>query len=252
MQALGRERCLVAPAIPNLGRRVERGHAVGWGIEQPISIRDAFASLAAQASIPDTVTDEELDAAAALAHAQDALFVGARGLAAALARLVCPRARLPMSFTGSPPNAFVIGSRDPITVGQVAYLRRQLPEIGVLEAPDGSFKAHAPDLTTDRILLVTPGLVSDVPNAVMRRFVEQAIPRLNGAKTVIVAGGETAQELLAGFGADTLTVHNEILPGIVWSDLQTPAFGALSFVTKSGGFGIPSAFYDIYQVMRGT
>jgi uncharacterized protein YgbK (DUF1537 family) len=252
MRTLGLNKALIAPAIPDLGRRVENGAIIGWGIQDPIDIRGAFGAVALDLWVPDVSTMADLEEVAAQALRNGYLMAGARGLSAALAKLICPDAGTAAKVRTHAPHLFVIGSRDPVTVGQVEYLRRRMPELPVFEAPNGVLGAAAEGAEQDRIFLVRPGFSPEGSRSVAERFSGETIARLGGARTLIASGGETAQKLLHDLGIEVLTVRNELLPGIVCSDLTVPSLGPLTFVTKSGGFGAPATLYDLYRVMHGT
>ncbi len=80
-------RALVAPAIPAFGRVVRNGHVDGFGVDAPISVAGALKQHADRALIPDTASEDDLQAALDPAEGQGVdLLVGARGLAEALAR----------------------------------------------------------------------------------------------------------------------------------------------------------------------
>lgn len=250
MRTLGFERALVAPAIPDLGRYVQNGCVVGAGVDSPIPVADAFGPLEQSNVAPSTTTEEELGRAAAKAIQEGALLVGARGLAKAAAGLLPDRGILPVQFDDERPLTFVIGSRDPVTLRQVKYLRQRKPDIGVELAPNGNFKEPAKAARKDRILLLTQGPYDEAHGIVARRFAEGVIARLGKCRNVIVTGGETAQAILLGLGISTLKVQAELLPGVVWSSAELSGTGQLNLVTKSGGFGATPALWNLYVMMR--
>ena len=138
LDAVSFGRALVAPAIPTFGRVVRNGNVEGFGVAQPLSVASALKHHAHRATIPDTVTENELDAALQRAEEIDVdLLVGARGLAEALARKMTKVSR---GRQVSPPGGrglFVIGSRDGITLDQVKELR-QCDGVAYHPAPNGA------------------------------------------------------------------------------------------------------------------
>lgn len=220
---------LLNPAIPELGRIVRNGHLQGAGVDRPIPLPGAH---------PDAETDADLDRLVAGA-AKNTLFVGARGLAAALARRLRPglHPAAPPSILG--PVTFVIGSRDPVTLAQVAQLRQHSP-IPWTPAPDGVLPVGSPP----GLLQATPGPGTDGPT-VSRRLAE-AVLTLPRTGTLLVTGGETAAALLRAANTPVLTVVGEVLPGLPLC--QADGFPAL--ITKSGGFGTPDTLLRLWQAAQ--
>jgi uncharacterized protein YgbK (DUF1537 family) len=115
MDAFGKVRAIVAPAVPGQGRIVAAGCVSGHGIDQPIPIGDTLSGLSHAA--PDTPDAAALTDIAREVPA-DALLVGASGLGVGLAQLFARRAAaaaLPLPG----PLLVAVGSHDPITLRQV-------------------------------------------------------------------------------------------------------------------------------------
>ena len=107
LDAIDHERCLVAPAIPEFGRITRNRQITGFGVSEPIDIPLRLGRHAATACIPDVEVEADMDRALLLSHG---LFVGARGLAQAIARSMASQAVLPAP-TPSAKSAFcVVGS----------------------------------------------------------------------------------------------------------------------------------------------
>ncbi len=51
--------------------------------------------------------------------------------------------------------------------------------------------------------------------------------------------------------ADSFILQGELAPGIPWGLIQGGAAHGCIVVTKSGGFGAPTAFNDILAAIRG-
>jgi uncharacterized protein YgbK (DUF1537 family) len=239
-RALGIGRVLLCPAIPELGRVVRQGKVDGAGIVKAIKI-DVRLPTDLQISIPDAETDADLDRVLG-ATGPGWLMVGARGLAGAIARSLC-KDRLPEPAklpTG--PLGFVIGSRDPITLAQIAALRAAVGPRWIA-APDG----QVPHLKAKGSMLMqaTPGPGAD-GKTVSMRLAQGALAYLPGLCAVVAGGGETVAALLARAGVGLLHVQGEVLPGLPQCRaFDVPDFPAL--VTKSGGFGTPDTLLRLWQ-----
>ncbi|TJZ90600.1 four-carbon acid sugar kinase family protein [Paracoccus gahaiensis] len=222
---------LVAPAIPEFGRVTQSGHVTGFGVEIPISIADILGPLAHRAEIPDTLTTQDMRRAAD-ALPDTTLPVGARALAEALAaRMTDDVAPLPWQPPRGP-VLILVGSRDPITLDQVAAVARQ-GAAHVIEAPSG----HLPPLPDDApgpvLVVARPGGVPASGDEVADRLAHGAHPALTAERPVLVlTGGATAQAMLARLGVDRLTLIGECLPG-----LPVAQAGGFTVIAKSGGFG---------------
>jgi D-threonate/D-erythronate kinase len=241
----GLKRIIVCPAIPELGRHVVDGHVTGHGIAVPIPV--AFSSHGQIViECPDARTDADLDRI--IAHADGALAVGARGLAAAMARRSGAAGTRPLPLV--PPRlpiTFVIGSRDPVTRMQVDRLRAAYSSAQWIGAADGVL-AGAPALADIVIVqLVDGGGVRDGAS-VSVRFATDLAPCLStGHRTLFLTGGETAAACLDAMGIGVVQVLGEVQPGLPVS-LPLDFSDAPHIVTKSGGFGEPGCLADIVRV----
>jgi len=122
LTALAPKHLLVAPAIPEFGRIVHNGYVSGFGIDKPISVADILGELGKVADVPDVSSAAEMQAAL-MAAPSDALLAGARGLAEAMAVVMTGRAEKRLVPKPVGRVLMVVGSRDPITLTQVAALR---------------------------------------------------------------------------------------------------------------------------------
>lgn len=213
LAAIPAKRMLVAPAIPDFGRVVRNGHVQGFGVDTPIAIAPL---LGRPAEIPDTQTEADM----AALDTEDALLVGARGLAEALAMRLTGRAATAPKLAG-PRGLLVIGSRDPITMAQIAATG-----IAPTPAPNGMI----PD-TAGVLVQATPGATVEDPATVAANLARgiMALPRPD---TLFLTGGATAEAVLSGLGIRTLQLLGECLPG-----LPVARAGGMTIVAKSGGFG---------------
>lgn len=242
-QLRGLASILVCPAIPEFGRVVRGGRVSGFGVGEPVRADLLLRDGALPVEIPDAATDAELDALAA--RPRGPLLVGARGFASALARHLTGK---PFPDGAAPqlahPLAIAIGTRDPITLEQLAVLRGARPEIPVLHAPNGRL-SEAPPLAPLAILQAVPGLRLADPDVVQSAFAASFCPSFTeGRHTLVLSGGATAQAVLARLGISLLRITGECAPGIPISvplDYPRP----LAIVTKSGGFGTSRALLEM-------
>ncbi|WP_128255679.1 four-carbon acid sugar kinase family protein [Falsirhodobacter deserti] len=215
VSAFGRPLALLAPAIPDFGRITRHGHLVGFGVDHPIPLEIA----GIKCLTPDIATTEDMRAA--VATLGNALPVGARGLAEALALQMTGRNNAPAPLNG-PRGVFVIGSRDPITLAQVAAL-----DWPVVAAPNGVVPSavHAP-----AVVQATTGSRSVAPEQVAANLAHGL--RDIDTDTLFITGGATAGAVLHALGMEVLDLLGECMPG-----LPVSRANGMTIVTKSGGFG---------------
>lgn len=231
--ALGARRIVVAPAVPDQGRLTRGGAVVGRGVAEPLPIAPLFTGLDLPVEVMDAASAGALDAVAAL-PAEGALFVGAGGLGAAFARRL-GGARRNATFPAADATLFAIGSRDPITLTQIAALRAARPDLELIELPGGA-AGRLPERLPALLALTGPRLAD--PAAVAARFgevVAAAVARLKPARLVL-GGGDTALAVLGRLGAWVVTPVGEPRPGLVAATIAGGPADMLCLV-KSGGFG---------------
>lgn len=230
---------LVAPAIPEFGRVTRDGCVTGHGVETPLSVAAVLGDLAARAAVPDVATPADMRQALALAGSGD-LLVGARGLAEALAIMLTGRAEATPVKPRAARSLLVVGSRDPITLEQVAMVRAA-DLVHWLPAPVGEIAAQGEgDADPVRAAGAAHLLVQATPGAVPRNGAEVAgalarglHPALtSGRQAMLLSGGATAEAVLAAMGISTMRLAGECLPGLPVADA-----GGASIIAKSGGFG---------------
>jgi uncharacterized protein YgbK (DUF1537 family) len=229
LQAFGNRRFIAVPAIPQFGRVVRNGELSGFGIERPIHVASRFAPV--ETAVPDVIAEKDFDAIVESADSHSVL-VGARGVAAALARQM----GIAGASTGrrlTAPVCFAIGSNDPITLGQIETLRETLPTARFAGAPSGVLPSGIADTDDAGItmLQIIPGPETD-RESVARNFARSVAGSLDGMRSVVLAGGATAEAVFDALGIDRLEVECEAQPG-----LPLCRSGKRIFVTKSGGFG---------------
>jgi uncharacterized protein YgbK (DUF1537 family) len=241
----GLDRIVLCPAIPDLGRLVIGGKVVGEGVANPIPVALHLPDKP-PLKVPDVRTDADLDQLLQPRLAET-LLVGARGLAAALARRLRPGRGAVLAPMPAGAVGFCIGSRDPISLDQVDRLVAS-GALPLVEAPDGV----VPRRTGSGPVLVQATAGPGAGGAdVARRLAQGMLDRLGGLKTVVACGGETSAALLSAAGVGVLRVRGEVLPGLpLCHAIGVPDFPAL--VTKSGGFGQPDTFLRLWQAAHCT
>jgi uncharacterized protein YgbK (DUF1537 family) len=178
----------------------------------------------------------------ALADRVAPLLAGSAGLAAALAqelargsrphRLTRERAGLAAPARGV---MLFVGSRNPVTAGQVRRLRR-----------DRQTAAWSPRRRRLALDAFVSGECCLVPLPVHRRpdrFIRQRLETLRAAfrpgrsGAWLATGGDTARLVCRWLRLDALTVEGEIVPGLAWGRGIGGLADGWPFATKPGGFG---------------
>ncbi|WP_011339281.1 four-carbon acid sugar kinase family protein [Cereibacter sphaeroides] len=232
---------LATPAIPALGRFCEAGAVTGAGLDRPIAVAPA---LGRPARVIDARTDAEIEAALPDDLATQ-VFVGAAGLAAALARRLWPDAPSTRTHLLSTPALFAIGSRDPVTLAQIAA-PHALP---IHEAPNGAVPAlPAADALLVRMTPAEPACPAAVAGDTFARGIAASMTARPVA-TLFACGGESANAILAELGIGQLDLLGELLPGIPVSEAHH-AGRRLRIVTKSGGFGPPDTVVKLVKFLE--
>lgn len=238
MSVLTRHRpdTLICPAIPRLGRFVRNGAVCGTGVTVPISVSGRIGGTATKTL--DAERQEDLDMAVAATDLAT-LFVGAAGLAEALARRMSPA---PCQLNGpevTAPALIAIGSCDPVTLDQLHGFDPILAPNGILPAPPNK---SAPVLMVQMI----PGREAATPEAAGKNFAKGIRNWLAWQKTstLLACGGESAAAILHALGCTLVRVEGEILPGLPVSRMMDGVPG-LTLITKSGGFGTPDTLLEV-------
>lgn len=228
ISALTFNHALAAPAIPAFGRIVRGGLMTGFGVDRPISVVEALGPHAVRADIPDTNTDVEMRAALVASHAE--LLIGARGLAEALALQMTSRPKAELVTLQGPDAVMVIGSRDPITMAQIAVLRAARDPL-YLPAPNGVF---TPDPRAGLVVVQALQGAREIAGIEVATNLARGLhPAMTRHRpTLILSGGATAEAVLSTMGITRIRLLGECLPGIAVATGQ-----GLTIVTKSGGFG---------------
>lgn len=132
MLSFARPCVVVCPAVPRLGRVVKDGYLQGTGVSAPIDIAEKLGL--DRSHVIDAQNADDLNAALRNSDPSSTLFVGAAGLAEALACRLHPTGKSGTlkPFAGS--SIFAIGSRDPVTLDQ-------LTSLSATAAPNGAVPA---------------------------------------------------------------------------------------------------------------
>lgn len=295
LKASGYSEMLVCPAVPAQGRTLTGGMlyidgvplhetAVGRDLRTPpprISLAEMYRvarqttavrvetvaawqatrgnDLRPRVSIVDAASSEQLSqiAAAAVTSREQILFVGAAGLAEAMAETMfgeeVPTAT---SRTGPGKFLFVIGSRARETAAQVEALIEAYPEALVADLidtqplnrsnlPQWSASGPAPEVMVLRAPSGTSCPDQD-PDQVAMALAESTASLLAESPTglLLATGGDTVLAVLNELGVEVIQVCGEIMPGIVHGLIDT-RHGPLRLVTKAGGFGSRQLFCTV-------
>lgn len=242
MASGGFARCIFAPAFPAMGRITRQGRHLlraetqgGW---LPAAVTDLQAAFAAQgiAAAPeansegrpviliDAETQSDLNAAAARWRGTpNLLWVGSRGLAEALAGVVCSVSHPPLALV-------IVGTNHPVTRRQITCAPRLAPAPAQgLILPDAN----------------NPLLIDPVPvtrdGAATRAALHRILPRLHlaapGKTCLLVTGGDTLADVLARTRAGWVECLGEVQPGLPLGRIHGGQLDGELVLTKSGGFG---------------
>lgn len=243
LAALSPRHLLVAPAIPEFGRVVRNGQVSGFGIDKPILVAAILGELGKVAEVPDTSSTAEMQAALRAAPS-DALLVGARGLAEAMAVAMTGRAEKRLVPRPVERILMVVGSRDPITLAQVAALRAQ-GGVDWHGAPNGVMDALG-SLGQVTVVQATPGTPAATGNDVADALAESVHPALTAqADAIFLTGGATAEAVLRRMALDVLQLEGEVLPGV-----PLARAGNQAMILKSGGFGNEETLVQLVRILR--
>lgn len=216
---------LACPAIPVLGRYVEQGCVTGAGVERPIPVAP---TLGCPATVLDATTQAGLQNALP-AELNQYLYVGAAGLCEAIAAQLVPSPPLAQTPELDGPLMMAIGSRDPVTLAQIAA-----SGVRVTPAPNGRVPVlpgadhHLIQIVAGHDTVASALAARDFADGIVREM------RRRPYRTLFACGGETAHAILKALGIRVLDLQGELFPGVPVA--RCPGSG-LVVVTKSGGFG---------------
>jgi len=228
LESSTRRSAVIAPAYPRLGRTVQDGILHVFGSPR-VRLRDLFSRSLTVCSdlesvsreehlgyIPDMFSDEDVARICdeVMLHRSALLFVGSGGLA----REIAPRLAREFDAPSRPhrqpevrqgPLAVFVGSHNPVTIQQVERLLASgLP----VEAIDVRIDAgYGP--------------------------AEKWIAQVRASRAILFCGGESAQLVCGALGARTMTLQDEIAPGVPWAIVNGGIADGIPVATKAGGFG---------------
>lgn len=232
-------RIIAAPAVPDQGRIVRRGHVEGMGVEAALDVAACFTGLSIAVSVPDTESKNDLSHVAETWRPGDGkLFVCARGLAVAFAERVAKNIA-PKKFKATSPVIMAIGSRDPVTLKQISVLRAKADNCIVVEAPQGQVPASHGEGSVN--IFICSGEMATSPNAVAEIFAQSITSEIIRTRpsTLLLTGGDTAVAILRALECRILQVCGEAAPGLPWFDIHMGSGHHITTISKSGGFGSP-------------
>ncbi|SOC30218.1 MULTISPECIES: four-carbon acid sugar kinase family protein [Rhodospirillales] len=241
----------VCPAIPSQGRWVEGGRIAGKGVTEPIDIAKVISRDLPMDSIVNAQNFSDITLALP-SNLEDHLFVGAAGLAEALAIRLRPEMPPDRQIELPSPALFAIGSKDPITKAQLDKIRSVCE---IVEAPNGENLHVQPNGrwrdTKVTIVEMVPGNETVSGLEASRAFSSGIVQRIQATApaTLLACGGETAAAILNESGMGLLTVKGELLPGIPFAETVFNS-RKMTVVTKSGGFGAEDAFERVLSSIR--
>jgi D-threonate/D-erythronate kinase len=219
MQATGRERAVVTPAFPAMGRTVAGGRLYVEGQLQAAMVLGEGLEMA------DAATQAELErmARAALEGWPEPLLAGSGGLVMEVARYLAERhgrhsPKRGRLRGGRGPAWLFIGSTNAATAAQVAALERQ----------------RAGALAEGRIGIERLRRSGTDMHKVMERI--RALVEASTAG-IFVTGGDTAQLVFGALGVESIRLVDEVATGIPWGWMGKGLADGRPVVTKAGGFG---------------
>lgn len=227
-------------------RLATTGHAVtprqpGEAIPEGISLWDC-----------ETGQDLARLAAAGLTLEGPVLFVGAAGLAAALAAALTPASgggvMAKPALRG--PLLGLIGSGHPAMRGQLARVDEHIFRLS--SGDDAAASRIAARLAETGVVLVTADLPDGIDREAARAHIDTLFadlaPRLPCPGLLFVSGGETLSALARRLGAEGLAITGEFLPGAPVSTLVGGRWDGLATLSKSGAFGAA----DFLEILIGS
>jgi 3-dehydrotetronate 4-kinase len=247
------------------------------------AIRDAMTALkegGKRYAIVDAVNDAHL-LAIGEAAAEHALITGGSGVAMRLPENFRRAGLLPEeSDAGALPRvtghaAVLSGSCSRATLTQLGIARSHLPvwQLDPLATPDAAQLAAAAldwsrsrlgetpiviaaSAPPDKVAAVQAKLGRDAAGALIEAAMAQIAEGIvaNGARRIVVAGGETAGAVVQQLGVSSLRIGAEIDPGVPWTYAQgakVQGTGApLLMALKSGNFGAPDFFLKAFEMLE--
>lgn len=188
---------------------------------------------------------------------KDSVFIGASGLAEALAETLYGPAIEPSRLGPTKGSLlFVIGSPAKETGAQLKILCAEKPYLTIVEIVNGN-PLEAPiheclvtNIKEPDIIVLKAPLISTFkkydPEKISAALADSvdAIIQFCNIGAIVATGGDTAQAILAKLDIKSIMVTGEIEQGVVYGTIDT-ADRTIFLVTKAGGFGKPELFLKI-------
>lgn len=231
--------------------------------------------------LADAATPQDLDRLARLV-VREGLFgvaAGSAGLATALsAALAWPRRARRAKPDGKAPVLLVVGSPNPTSVDQVAWVEKD-SRVAVVRATladvvadgdryrrelDRVVKKARAEIAAGRDTVLTLAQRPTPPTGrsrALRPTASRAISEFLGQATRLVArdarpgglllcGGDIATAACSALGASGIELQGEVEAGVPWGRLVGGELADLAAVTKAGGFGKTEAFARAIRFLR--
>jgi 4-hydroxythreonine-4-phosphate dehydrogenase len=254
---------VLTPALPAAGRSVVNGRLL-LPDREPIDVQDVLADLPTYAigpsyeiapggiAVADASTDEDLDRLVdATWHVPGVRYVGAGGLAAAIARRLTRHPGSPAPALAATGILYVVGTAEPVVHDQLQALHEfaevdcvtvTLDELLPMDRLAEALNSGA------GVILKAPTTPSDstVVATALAAAAFELLAQSNGQPALVLTGGHTARTVLDTLGIDHLTVVDEIHHGAVLSHTRD----GRPVVTRPGSFGERSSFAAIHAVLR--
>ncbi len=210
------------------------------------------------------------------AASEHALITGGSGVAMRLPENFRRAGLLPAeSDAASLPNvaghaAVLAGSCSRATLTQIGIAKSHVPvwQLDPLATPDAAQLAAAAlewacgrlgaqpiviaaSAAPDRVAALQEKLGREAAGALIEAALAQIAEGIvaNGARRIVVAGGETAGAVVQRLGVSSLRIGAEIDPGVPWTYAQGSG-EPLLMALKSGNFGAPDFFLKAFEMLE--
>jgi uncharacterized protein YgbK (DUF1537 family) len=244
-------RIVLAPAFPAQGRVTRGGLQMrAQSSSGPVLIKDIAADLQRHGValhsrncdiiMHDAERDSDLEAIAQrYEHEPALLWCGAAGLARALAQRP-PATAQPLGA----PHLVIVGSRHPVSLGQLEVVASTRPEwfAPMAAALDFVGRVQTTLETYGRCIVLPalpPGLSEIDAIARIARVIERLAHGLKPLGALTVIGGETFAAVCRTLQATGLSVDGEFQPGVPSSRMASGLWHGTASASKSGAFGEP-------------
>jgi len=253
-------RAIVSPAFPAQGRTVVGGVVLvdGTPVDETASGRDPFAPVASSrladllpgfARLPstgalpplpartyaDAQTDGDLDALTHLLDQDPAVVaVGSAGLASALARRWRHPAKPAVRHAVGGGIVVAVTSLHPVSARQVSELAASArPGVDIVTTP------AAPDRSPARVADELAKRVS-------------ALVKAQDVGALVVVGGDGVASILRDLRATAVSIDDVLEAGCPTGTIVGGVAHGVRIVSKSGGFGSPSALSNLVSLLQST